>query len=474
MTVMPKSVSQIAGMKVTIMGLGLHGGGLSSAVFFSNHGAQVTVTDLRDSKTLERSLSELEGRNIRFVLGNHEVSDFTSADVVIKNPAVKRNSPFLAAARCIETDISVFLHYSQSPLVAVTGSKGKSSTASAIHHGLVHCGIRSLLGGNITLSPLTFLDATCSERPVVLELSSWQLADMRGMAVLKPRVAVLTAIMPDHMNYYASMEEYVSDKRLIYADQDSGDCTICDRDSSWGRSFALETKARVLWYSSSYHEEIGAWLEPVSDDKHGYRGIQRLNPEKPEAFETILGEELLVPGIHMKKNLLAAALAMGEFGIKPADILKSLSSFPGVEHRLEYFAADKGIRWYNDSASTIPQAVEAALTSFQVPVVLISGGTDKNIDFSTAAQSYGKASSVVLLAGTGTDKLMPRLKELGILWSGPYESLDEAIAEAMRLAQPGSVVVFSPGCTSFGMFLHEFDRGKKFKDAVMRNIKSKA
>jgi UDP-N-acetylmuramoylalanine--D-glutamate ligase len=472
MTIMPGTIDHIAGLKITIMGLGLHGGGLSSALFFSDHGALVTVTDLRDEKILAPSLAELEGRDIRFVLGKHEMSDFSSADVVIKNPAVKRNSPFLSIAKSVETDISVFLRYSKSPLVAVTGSKGKSSTVSAIHHGLNRNGIKSLLGGNITVSPLSFLELTCPERPVVLELSSWQLADMRGMAVLKPRIAVLTAIMPDHMNYYSSMDEYVSDKRLIYADQDSGDCTICDRDSSWGRSFASETKARVLWYSSTFHKENGGWLEPVPNSGDGSRGVRRCRTANGAVLETILGEDLLVPGIHMKKNLLAAALALGDLGLQPADIRSSLASFPGVEHRLEHFASDNGVQWYNDSASTIPQAVEAAILSFRVPVVLIAGGTDKNIDFSTTAQSYGKAAAIVLLAGSGTDKLMPLLREKNIAWNGPHETLDKAIVEARKLAKPGSVVVFSPGCTSFCMFLHEFDRGRKFKEATMRILSS--
>ncbi|HWP67739.1 MAG TPA: Mur ligase family protein, partial [Rectinemataceae bacterium] len=217
MSVLPSSIRDIAGMKVLVMGLGLHGGGLESARFFCDKGAIVTVTDLRDETTLKPSIEALEGRALRYVLGKHEIEDFRTADIVIKNPAVRRTSPYLAAAKAIETDVSVFLRYSKSPIVAVTGSKGKSSTASAIHHGFRHSGTDSLLGGNITVSPLSFLDETGADRPVVLELSSWQLADMRGLGVLKPKVAVLTAIMPDHMNYYSSMEEYVADKRLIYA-----------------------------------------------------------------------------------------------------------------------------------------------------------------------------------------------------------------------------------------------------------------
>ena len=477
---MPASIDGIAGMKVTVMGLGLNGGGLASARFFCDRGAEVTVTDLRDATTLAPSIEALSGCAVRYVLGRHELEDFSGADIVIKNPAVRRSSPFLAAARHLETDISVFLRYSKSPIVAVTGSKGKSSTASAIHFGFTHSGVRSLLGGNITISPLGFLDETAPDRPVVLELSSWQLADMRGLKALKPRVAVLTAIMPDHMNYYGSMEEYVADKRLIYADQDASDYTICDRDSPWGRSFAGETRGKTLWYSESPFEEEGAWLQ--DGPKGGVVGFERFAGGKAGSgtaagtsgaeprIEEILPEELLVPGLHMRKNLLAAGLALRAMGVEAEAVAKAMAAFPGVEHRLEFFAESRGVRWYNDSAATIPQAVDAALSSFKVPVVLITGGTDKNIDFEPVAAAYSKAASIILLAGTGTDKLMPILARHGLDWKGPFDSLAAAVEAADGLAAPGSAVVLSPGCASFGMFLHEFDRGSKFKETVRARL----
>ena len=166
----------LRGLKATVMGLGLNGGGLASARFLAERGAIVTVTDMKDEAALADSLSALEGLPIRFVLGRHELDDFRSADMVVKNPAVRPGSPFLLAAKTVETDISLFLRLSPSPVIAVTGSKGKSSVASAIHHILSKSGLPVFLGGNITVSPLTFLDRCGSEDPVVLELSSWQLA----------------------------------------------------------------------------------------------------------------------------------------------------------------------------------------------------------------------------------------------------------------------------------------------------------
>ncbi len=442
------------------MGLGLHGGGLSTARFLAGEGAEVTVTDMKDSAALASSVESLAGTRVRLVLGKHEMDDFSSADMVIKNPAVRPDSPYLKAARRVETDVSLFLRFCESPIIAITGSKGKSSTASAIHFALAESGIGAFLGGNITVSPLEFLPRTTKDSPVVLELSSWQLADMRGLGVLKPRVAVLTAIMPDHMNRYSSMEEYVADKRLIYADQGPSDFTVCDRENAYGPSFAAETKARVLWYSERRLPEgvEGGWLSEG----------QGLTSSFGSANEVIVPAETLVPGKHQRKNLLAAALALKAYGLPAGKIASALGRFPGVEHRLELFHEKGGVKFYNDSAATIPQAVEAAVLSLSSPIVLITGGTDKALDFSTYEGFASIPKAIVLLEGTGTDKLVPVLERAGRNYEGPYGDFEAAVRRAVELASPGDAVMLSPGCASFGMFLHEFDRGNRFKEIARR------
>ena len=274
--------------------------------------------------------------------------------------------------------------------------------------------------------------------------------------------------MPDHMNYYSSMDEYVADKRLIYADQDRDDFTICDLDSDWGRSFASGTGACPLFYSARPHGRRGAWLEAGSS-----RGLARFSPDAEARVEEVLPADIRVTGPHMRKNLLAAALALEVFGLPARTIAEAMASFPGVEHRLEFFAEADGVRWYNDSAATIPQAVEAALSSFDRPVVLIAGGADKNIDFEASAGAFARAQAIVLLSGNGTDRLAPILAARGIGWKGPFDDLDEAICTAGSLAKPGSVVLLSPGCASFGMFLHEFERGRKFKERTLVYLESR-
>jgi UDP-N-acetylmuramoylalanine--D-glutamate ligase len=455
------SIDDLSGLKVTVMGLGLNGGGLACARFLAQKGAEVTVTDMKDESALAEPIAALAGLPVRYVLGRHEMPDFTGADLVVKNPAVRSDSPFLAAARDVETDISLFLRFCEAPVIAVTGSKGKSSVSSAIWHGLSRSGFHAFLGGNIAVSPLTFIHETTPTTPVVLELSSWQLADMRGKGVLRPRIAVLTSIMPDHMNRYASMVEYVSDKRLIYADQDRSSFTVCNHDDQWGLSFASETPGSVRWYSSSHVGLPGAWLA-------GGNCPEGLYSPSGSAYdaEEILPARLLVPGDHQRKNLLSSALACRLYGASSPSIRSAMGSFPGVEHRLEFFAEKDGISWYNDSAATIPQAVAAALSSFSGRVVLITGGTDKSIDFEPVRSSYAKAAAIVLLSGTGTDKLRALLDDDAIAYSGPYDDLVSAVSRARSIASPGDTVLLSPGCTSFGMFLHEFDRGRKFKETV--------
>jgi UDP-N-acetylmuramoylalanine--D-glutamate ligase len=457
------------------MGLGLHGGGAESARYLAGEGAELTVTDLRDKETLAPSLEKLRDLGpVRYVLGRHDTEDFERADMVIKNPGVRPDSPFLKAAKRIETDISLFLANSPARLIAVTGSKGKSSTASAIHWVLTRArreGLlrgRACLGGNITLSPLSFLDTLKAEDDVVLELSSWQLGDLKGKtgasgeALLKPRAAVITAVMADHQDRYGGMEAYVADKRIIARGQDARDVLVAP-DDSWGRSFFRESRGRPLVYADTPLPagSAGGWLTGPDGP-----GLARLNREAP--LTELVPSRLLTPGYHQKKNLLAAGLALFDLGLPPEFIREALGTFPGIEHRLEFFYEAGGIRFYNDTAATIPEAAAAAAAAFDTPPILIAGGSDKALDFTPLVQAAAGTKALILLAGTGTDRLRPLLDKAGISYRGPFDSVDEALRSSLEGAGPGDRVILSPGCASFGMFLNEFDRGHRWKEAVRR------
>ena len=462
-----------SGIKVLIMGLGLHGGGLESARFFLKRGGELTVTDLRDEKILmpsieklEKTCNELGGKPVRYVLGRHEIEDFKNADMVIKNPGVKPDSPFLKAAKRIETDISLFLSESPARLFAVTGTKGKSFTASALHHILKSCG-KAFLGGNITVSPLNFLEELGKDDDVVLELSSFQLGDLKGRALLKPAAAIITSIMADHLDRYVSMEEYIDDKKNICRGQDSNCITIAS-DDRWGKSFLSETNARPLVFSNSVLEEgkSGGWL-----NGGGFARLYNF-PGITEEVTELFPKKLFVPGEHQKSNMLAAALAAFGSGVKAEKIRGALSDFRGIEHRLELFHEANGVRFYNDSAATIPEAASACIGALSplAPLVLVTGGTNKNLDFTPLSRAAAGAKDIILLEGSGSEKLKPLLGEAGISFSGPFDDLDRAVSCALEKAKQGCIVALSPGCASFGMFLNEFDRGRKWKEAVLRGL----
>lgn len=516
------TLEDIKDKHVTIMGLGLNGGGEACVRFFLQHGAYVTVTDMKTAQQLAPTVNSinfdhsLDKSRLTYVLGEHRMEDFENADCVIKNPGVRyEGNKYLAVAKAIETDISIFLHFTQAPIIAVTGSKGKSSTVSAIDFGLREAGFKSFLGGNITVSPLTFLSETDGTTPVVLELSSWQLRDLRGRKALKPKIAIITKIVPDHQNWYGNMESYVEDKKLIYKDQSEGDFTILDadeddylKDSSeiksgckcWGDLFATETKGTVLRYSTEGLQEnqYGVYQSPDAERK--ISGYAKLPHELKNFYaqthavgdEKIMGE-LLVPGDHMKINVLNACLTLYLMKVAPKMILRALGSWKGISHRLERFhewtapIQERQITFYNDSAATVPEAAAAASQAFNQRIVLISGGTDKNLDFIPLAEKLNGDPGtnfipyeVYLLAGTGTDKLLPLIDQNKVTIHGPFDSLEILLGilktnlmskDAEKIYgsaknNPTLPVVFSPGATSFGMFNNEFDRGNKFKSFV--------
>lgn len=466
--------SRYRGVRATVMGLGLHGGGLASARYLLAQGAEVTVTDLRSEAELASSLRKLEGLPVRLVLGRHEDADFCDADLVVKNPAVRRSSSYLSLARRVETDISLFLRHSRATVIAVTGTKGKSTTAAAIHHCLTRLGATSRLGGNITVSPLEFADKVRAEDYVVLELSSFQLGDLQlvpdGMDLLRPRVSVITNLMSDHMDYYASFEDYFLDKARIFGGQQSTDYTVVNVDDEHGRRYAAMSPATVISVSA-------ASQRITSDEKCNKRALQQ-SASGSGALEacvpqTVSAEELVpqtvaLLGRHNRANLLFAAAAVRCLGFAPNAVADAVAEFPGVPHRMEKVTTIDGVDYYNDTAATIVEAALAAVESFDRPVHLIAGGSDKGLDVSPFRRIAARARAVYLLAGSATDRIAAELDGAGRRWHGPYPELEAAVKAAAEHAKPGEVVVLSPGCASFGMFRNEFDRGDQFRELVCR------
>ncbi len=459
------TINSLDGRRVLVMGLGLHGGGLATVRYLTARGAQCVVTDTRSEEVLRPSLEQLP-TDVRLVLGRHEAEDFDRADLVVKNPAVPRSNPFLLRSRAVTTDIALFLaeYKSRGPLVAITGTKGKSTTAGATAHLLSQHYPDTKLGGNITISPLVFADTLSESTPVVLELSSFQLGDLRfcreynGVSddpvlspVLRPQVAAITSIFRDHQDYYGSMDLYVADKRWIYhAVPKDGVCIF--PDDSWGRSFVNEARELAI------------------DEER----IIVVDSEVPVDRGPSLPDDLALPGTHMRHNLAMAATAAAYCGVPYGAISSSVRTFTGVAHRMETIGHIGEVVCVNDTAATIPEATEAAVLSYRTsfpdaPIVLVAGGTDKNLDLSPLSRAFRlveeSGGEVVLLAGTATDRLVAKSGDVSATTVGPFAQFGPAVTHARRRAVEyarTAILLLSPGTASFGMFRNEFDRGEQF------------
>lgn len=449
-------------MKILVMGLGLNGGGLETAIFFAKIGSDIIVTDLKSYEELKPSVEKLSKfKNIKFVLGHHDTNDFKWADLVIKNPIVHlKGNPYLKEAKNIQSDVSLFSYLTKAPLLAITGTKGKSFTSTALHYGLLKLGFNSFLGGNIGKCPLAFLEKTSENTPIVLELSSWQLKDLKQCEKFKPHIAIVTPIMEDHQNWYKNMEEYVLDKSVIYENQTKEDFLILNYDDAWGKKMGESAKANIFWYSE---KPLPKGVKGCFFDSDG-NGV--LKNEDAQLVK-LLGNDLKIVGNKLKQNLLNASLALYLLGAPSEKIAKVMKDFTGIEHRMElFFTTKNNISFYNDSAATIPEATCAALSSFKEKPILITGGTDKSLNFAPLANNAYKAKKIFLLKGSATCKLIPLLKEKNIEYNGPYEDFNTLLLKLKNEVQAGDNVILSPASSSFELFKNEFDRGNQFKNKV--------
>ncbi len=445
-------MEDLRGKRVLIMGLGLHGSGIASTRFAAQQGAIVRVTDLRPAEVLAPSIKTLEGLPIEYVLGEHREEDFRWAEIVIRVPGVKRSSPYLRIARengaQIEQEIAFFFQACTGRIIGITGTRGKTTTSMLIYEILRASGARAVIGGNVAgVETLSLLPTITPETQVVLELSSWQLEGLEPHK-LSPPVAVMTNIYPDHLDTYASMQEYVAAKANIFRHQHADDLAVFNFDNPWTRRLGEEAPART-WYTSL---ELGGSFA---------RGSADIAP-------FIFTETPLI-GKHNLENILLATTTARLLGVSDEIIATTVRSFHGVPHRLEEVATVNGVRYINDSASTTPVASRVALEAFGGPVVLVAGGNTKFLPLEDWPRTIVQRSrDVILLKGTGTDELLPVLQQEAEKYRvanpvrGVFEDFTAAMDEAVSLARPGDVLLFSPGFTSFGMFLNEFDRGDKF------------
>jgi UDP-N-acetylmuramoylalanine--D-glutamate ligase len=482
----------LRGKRALVMGLGVHDGGLGVARFLVGQGADVTVTDLRGPDLLKPSLDALAGLPIRYVLGEHHEADFRNADLVVRNPAVPRESPYLQIARAagaaIEMEMTLFFRLCPGPILGITGTKGKTTTTLLAGAMLRAQYPHTVVAGNLRVSALEALPRITAGTPVVLELSSWQLEGL-GEAQLSPQYACVTNISPDHLDRYGSMEAYVEAKEQIFLHQNANGVAIRNLEDRIVAHMAEHAPGREVWFTST---DIEAHDSPMFTNSPAafWRADQLIwrRPGSPEEY-LCYGSDVNLAGSHNRANVAAAAALAKSFGVKTEQIRSALRAFTGVEHRLELAHELDGVRFINDTAATAPEAAIAALRSFDAPIVLICGGADKALPFDALARAIvARTKAVVLLKGTATPKLAQELEiamqhietarsvEIGRggfvntthtpSITGPFDDFEAAISVAHAQAAPGDVVLLSPGCASFGMFRNEFHRGDEFRRIV--------
>jgi len=453
--------------KITVFGLGLLGGGLGVVKFIAKHGAKkIIITDIKNEQQLKKSVEKLKGiKNIELVLGYHRIEDFTKVDMVIKNPQILWTNKYIQEALKrkipVEMDSSLFFKLCKNKIVGITGTKGKTTTSTMIFELLQNSGKRPIMVGVGEASVLDKLEELKDDSIVVFELSSWRLSAL-GVYNLSPQVSVFKNIFPDHLNYYKGMEDYIADKENICKFQKPKDWCIVNGDDEIIHKISQSAKSQIVEFSfekknkgrSIFFEEGKIYLNDGID-----------------IMEIAAEDTLKKFTKHNISNLMASIGVAFALGIEPEKIKKAILKLHPISHRMEFVDEFNGIKYYNDSAATIPQAAMAALESFEQPIILIAGGSDKNLDFSNLGKAIAeKVKGLILIKGNATDKLVESLKKniperehkrFAIL-----DSMNKAVEEATRVADSGDIVLLSPGAASFGLFENEFDRGDKFKEAV--------
>lgn len=450
--------------KVLVMGLGLLGGGLATTKWLVKHGAKVTVTDLKAREVLKPTIKRLGplAKKIKLVLGKHRESDFKTNDIVVVNPAVPRESKYLAIAKKsgaqIENDASLFFKFCKNPVIAVTGTRGKTTTVNWIYHLLKKKYPSTVLAGNSSdISLLRALDGLDGKTPIVVELSSWQL-ELLPQVRRGPHISVITNIFRDHLNRYKSLKDYALAKANIFRKQKPGDFLILNKNNFWTKFFLkLKPQSRVSYFPGD-----------LGFDLHG--------------FEKQYGR-------HNLENFSAAAMAAELAGVPKAIIRKAAKNLPPIPFREEIIFKNKGLTVVNDTTATSPDGTIAALERFgkNGRIFLITGGTDKNLeyrDWARAVKKYVAPEDLYLLNGSATRKMIRALRKIGywrrngiqlfenlpdILWRIGNKELRIRDRNAI-IRNSKFIILFSPSAASFEKFKNEFDRGRKFNLYWRQNI----
>ena len=437
----------LKGKSVLVMGLGVFGGGVDSAKFAARLAKKVIVTDKTDEKKLAESIKELQQfKNIEFHIGGHNIEDFTEADVIIVNPAVDETNPYIDAAKSknklITSQMEIFFQLCPAKIVAITGSNGKSTTTALTAHLLKNVKDGNVwLSGNIgNCSLLETLDKIKSNDTVVLEISSFQLEQLARIKK-SPCVGCITNIAPNHLDRHKTMENYCNAKENVFRFQESGDVVVLN----------------------AYDEKCLEWHKKYS------KTVRKCYLFDREKLDSSLTAAFKLPGKANRENLAAAVTIAHHFGLKDEDLVDAVVSFVSLPHRLQLVGTVNGVKYYNDSIATTPESTVVGVEAFSEPKILIAGGYDKGLDFDKMAQAISDKLKALILIGQTADKIEQSVKKTGKV--PPIyraNSLADAVKKAAEISAAGDVVLLSPACASYDMFVNFVQRGNMFAELVGR------
>jgi len=437
--------------KVLVVGLGKTGE--AAADFLLRRGARVTISEIKTEDELGPLAAEWKARGAAVEAGGHRLKSFLAADLVIPSPGVPPLPEFRAAQDKgipVLSEIELAFRCLKGTMIGITGTNGKSTTATLLHKILKDAGRRARLAGNIGTPLLSFVDRSKDDDLYVTEISSFQLEYIDAFRV---SLAVFLNVSQNHLDWHASFDGYFGAKKKLVTAQRETDRAVLNRDDALVWGLEGEARSAVFGFSRARRLARGCFLRDgwivVRDEDE-----RRILPVK----------DIRLPGVHNQENVMAAALAARLLGVEPARIRDSVRAFEGLEHRLERVLTVSGVRFINDSKATTVDATLKAVASFDAPIVLILGGKDKGSDFTQLRRLVKARVKKVVLVGSAKEKIRKALA--GVVPMEDAASFAEVVPRAFAAASRGDIVLLAPACTSWDMFRNFEERGRAFKRAV--------
>jgi UDP-N-acetylmuramoylalanine--D-glutamate ligase len=449
--------NQFKNKKILVLGAAISG--ISVARILAGLGAAVTLSDAKEADKLKHDIAGLAEAGVALALGRQDESLLDGVDILVLSPGVSVYIPLVAAAQqrgiAVMSEIEIAYRLTKAPIIAITGTNGKTTTTTLTGEILKAAGREVVVGGNIGQALSAEVQGVSPHGIVVAEISSFQL---EGVSAFKPHIAAILNLTPDHIDRHRDLATYQAMKERVFANQTDRDYLILNFDDPAVRAMAERAPSQVCYFSRRGKLPSGIYVG------NGRITLAWLD----EILDICALDDLKIPGAHNVENALAACAAAYFAGARPRDMAAVLSSFPGVEHRIEPVETLGGVTWYNDSKATNPESSIKALESFPAHIILIAGGRDKNTDLGEFMSLAREKVDHLILIGEAADRFAEAAARHGVKDIRRAADFPAAVALAHSLARPPQLVLLSPACASYDMFNNYEERGRIFKDLVRR------